>query len=83
MQLSNELTESVNVLRSGTHAVGRDRTPHERTAMFGPRLHDLYVINTKNGKRKRVQEGLKYEMSPSPNGRYLLYLRGDTFGLMR
>ncbi|MDA7888763.1 prolyl oligopeptidase family serine peptidase [Akkermansiaceae bacterium] len=76
VQLENELTESASVLRSGTHAIGRDYTAHERTAMFGPRLFDLYVINTKTGKRKLVQEGLKYELSPSPNGRYVLFVRG-------
>ena len=75
IQIGNDLTEQVSVLRSGTHAIGADYTPHERTAMFGPRLFDLYVIKTNSGKRKRIEEGLKYQLSPSPNGRYLLYLR--------
>lgn len=75
VQLGDDLTESVSILRSGTHAVGRDMTPHERTAMFGPRLYDLYLINTKNGKKKRIQKGLKYELTPSPNGRFLLFIK--------
>ena len=75
VQIGNDLTESVTILRRGTHAIGRDYTAHERTAMFGPRLFDLYSINTKTGKRKRLQEKLKYEMSPSPNGRYALFVR--------
>ena len=75
VQIGNDLTEQVSVLRSGTHAIGADYTPHERTAMFGPRLFDLYVINAKSGKRKRIAEGLKYQLPPSPNGRHLLYLR--------
>jgi len=75
VQLGNDLTERVDVLRSGTHARGADYTPHERTAMFGPRLFDLYVIDATSGERKRIEEGIKYQLASSPNGRYLLYLR--------
>jgi len=75
VQLATELTESVSVLRSGTHALGADYTPHERTAMFGPRLFDLYLIDTATGKRECIQEGLKYQLTPSPDGRHVLYLR--------
>ncbi|MDA0766440.1 MAG: prolyl oligopeptidase family serine peptidase [Verrucomicrobia bacterium] len=71
--LATELTERVHLPRTGSHAVGSDRTPHERTGMFGPDLHDIYLINTKNGKRKRIVEAAKYQLSTSPNGRYILY----------
>lgn len=75
IQLENDLTEQVRILGAGTHAIGADYTPHERTAMFGPRLFDLYTIETTTGKRERVAESLKYQLVGSPNGRYLLYLR--------
>ena len=75
VQIGNELTERVSVLRSGTHAVGRDYTPHERRAMFGPQLYDLYLIEAKTGEREKVEAGIKEQMTSSPNGRYLLYLR--------
>lgn len=73
--LANELTESVEILGNGRFAVGRDSTPHERTAMFGPRLVDLYLIDATSGKRERIIEGLKYQLSSSPDGRFLLFLR--------
>lgn len=78
VQLGTELTEQVEIPRTGPHAIGRDRTPHERTGMFGPHLHDVYLINTRNGKRKRVLEGVNFQLTTSPNGRHLLYLHeGD------
>ena len=75
VQLANELTEGVEILKSGKHAVGRDTTPHERTAMFGPQLVDLYLIETTSGKRKPIIKGLKYQLASSPDGRFLLFLR--------
>ncbi|YCM44561.1 prolyl oligopeptidase family serine peptidase [Verrucomicrobiaceae bacterium 227] len=75
VQLGTELTEQVNLLRSGTHAMGVDYTPHERTAMFGPRLFDLYLIDATTGERECIEESLKYQLESSPNGRYLIYLR--------
>ena len=80
VQLGNELTERVGVLRAGTHAVGMDYTPHERTSMFGPKLYDLYLIDTTTGERENIEKGIKEQMASSPNGRYLLYLReGDVW----
>jgi dipeptidyl aminopeptidase/acylaminoacyl peptidase len=75
VQLENDLTERVQILRSGKQAIGIDATPHDRTAMFGPRLQNIYTVNTRNGKRERILEGVKYTLSTSPNGRYLLFLR--------
>jgi dipeptidyl aminopeptidase/acylaminoacyl peptidase len=43
--------------------------------MFGPRLHDVYAISTRNGKRDRILEGVKFTLSTSPNGRFLLFVR--------
>jgi len=75
VQLATELTESVDITRTGRKAIGSDRTPHERTAMFGPRLQDIYVIDTSSGKRERVLESIKHTLSTSPDGRFLLYVR--------
>lgn len=76
IQITNELTEKTSILRSGKHATGRDYTPHEQAAMFGPRLYDLYLIDTATGKRECIEEQLKYQLSSSPNGRHLLFLKG-------
>ena len=75
IQLGNDLTEQVRIPGAGTYTIGADYTPHERTAMFGPRLFDLYAIETTTGKRERIAESLKYQLASSPDDRYLLYLR--------
>ncbi|MFT6862023.1 MAG: dipeptidyl aminopeptidase/acylaminoacyl peptidase [Akkermansiaceae bacterium] len=75
VQLSSELTERISVTRDGDSAIGYDRTPHERTAMFGPRLQDIYSIDTKTGKRKLILDKIKYPLSASPDGHYLLFQR--------
>ena len=75
VQLESELTERVLVSKNGRRAIGLDHSPHERSAMFGPRLYDAYAINTVNGKRNRILEGVKFTLSMSPDGRFLLYLR--------
>ena len=75
VQLETDLTERVVILNAGRQAIGIDSTPHDRTAMFGPRLQDVYTINLLNGKRERILEGVKYTLANSPNGRYLLFLR--------
>ena len=75
IQLGNELTERIEPLRRDGLAVGLDHTPHERTGMFGPKLSDVYLIDTKSGKRERVLEGIQYLLSSSPDGEYLLYIQ--------
>lgn len=75
VELESELTEHVTIPQDGSQAVGIDHTPHERTAMFGPRLFDVYAVNMQNGKRKKILEATKYTLSISPNGRHLLYLQ--------
>ncbi|MEJ6719318.1 MAG: prolyl oligopeptidase family serine peptidase [Akkermansiaceae bacterium] len=75
IQLTTNLTERVSITRNGKRAIGFDNTPHDQTAMFGPRLQDVYSVDTSTGKRKRILEGIKHTLSTSPNGRYLLFLR--------
>jgi dipeptidyl aminopeptidase/acylaminoacyl peptidase len=73
--LGNELTDEIRMMRSGDHAIGLDRTPHERTAMFGPRLNDIYRIDLSSGERKQLLAGVEYFLQPSPDGKHLLFVR--------
>ena len=75
VQLGNDLTEKIGITRKGNRAIGIDRTPHKETAMFGPRLQDVYKIDTKTGEREKILESLKYVLSTSPNGQHLLFMR--------
>jgi dipeptidyl aminopeptidase/acylaminoacyl peptidase len=75
VQLASDLTEEIRLPRSGNQAIGFDRTPHERTAMFGPRLNDIYRIDISSGKRKQLLTGVEHLLDPSPDGRQLLFVR--------
>ncbi|MEF8817935.1 MAG: S9 family peptidase, partial [Salinibacter sp.] len=78
-RLGTELTEDVQVLHGGTRAVGLDQTPYREERMFGPVYHDLYAIDVATGERERVAEKIQFFEGPSPNGRYLLWLKNDQY----
>ncbi|HKL88808.1 MAG TPA: prolyl oligopeptidase family serine peptidase, partial [Salinibacter sp.] len=78
-RLGTDLTEDVQVLHGGDRAVGLDETPYRQERMFGPVYHDLYVIDVATGERKRVAQKVQYWEGPSPNGRYLLWLKDDQY----
>ncbi|PQJ34712.1 acylaminoacyl-peptidase [Salinibacter sp. 10B] len=78
-RLGTERTEDVEVLHGGDRAVGLDETPYRQERMFGPVYHDLYVIDVTTGERKRVAQKVQYWEGPSPNGRYLLWLKDDQY----
>ena len=78
-QLGTELTEDVQVLRGGDHAVGLDQTPYRQERMFGPVYYDIYLIDVASGERERIIEKVQYWQGNSPNGRYLLWLEDDQY----
>jgi dipeptidyl aminopeptidase/acylaminoacyl peptidase len=78
-RLGTERTEDVQVLHGGDRAVGLDETPYRQERMFGPVYHDLYVIDVGTGERERVAQKVQYWEGPSPNGRYLLWLKDDQY----
>lgn len=78
-QLGTALTEDVQVLRGGHHAMGLDQTPYRQERMFGPVYHDMYLIDIASGDRERIAERVQYEQGSSPNGRYLLWLKDDQY----
>ena len=47
--------------------------------MFGPVYHDLYAIDVATGERDQVIEKVQLFEGPSPNGRYLLWLKTDQY----
>jgi len=78
-RLGTDLTEDVQVLHGGDRAVGLNETPYRQERMFGPVYHDLYVIDVATGERERVAQKVQYWEGPSPNGRYLLWLKDDQY----
>ena len=79
VRLGDDIVDSIAVLEGGNHAIGRDTDRHEREAMFGPELSDVYVINTRTGERTRILERHKFVFGGSPDGKKVLFVREDTW----
>ncbi len=77
--LAADLKESISLVKGQKHAIALDASPYDNEDMFGRRIEDLYVVDTMNGKRTKVEAALEYEMGASPDGRYVLYFRGDHY----
>ena len=77
--LGADLKEGITLVKGQKHAIVLDALPYEKQDMFGRRVEDLYVLDTLTGKRVKIESGLEYEMGSSPDGRYVLYFRGDHY----
>lgn len=77
VRLADDTVDSVSPLETGDMALGRDTDRHEREAMFGPELSDIYVVNTKTGDRSRILERHKFVLGSSPDGNFVVYAKND------
>lgn len=81
VRLGMDESDDVRRIHGDAMAVVTDDTPYERERMFGPRYVDVSLIDTNTGTRRTVIERVEYFFGPSPEGRYLLYLRDDDYRL--
>lgn len=80
VQLGDELTEDVVLMRGQKVAIGRDHTPYERARMFGPEYRDLFAIDVLTGQKKKFSDQIEYaNLQPSAEGRYALFLFDNHF----
>lgn len=79
VRLADDTADSVSVLEGGATAMGRDTDKHERVAMFGPELSDVYLIDTRTGERRMVLEKHKFAYGSSPDGSHFLFVKNDTW----
>jgi dipeptidyl aminopeptidase/acylaminoacyl peptidase len=79
VQLGNDLTEDVTLVKGQKKAIGTDGTPYDPDRMFGPAYEDVYLIDTATGQSTRFKEKLEYGYGPSPAGKYFLYLENDHY----
>jgi dipeptidyl aminopeptidase/acylaminoacyl peptidase len=79
VRLGTELTEDVTLAKGDRWAIGTDRTPYERDAMFGSAYQDIYRIDVATGDATLVVKRVSYNFGPSSAGKYLLYLMQDQY----
>ena len=77
--LGMDLKEQITLVKGQKHALVLDTLPYEKQDMFGHHIEDLYVVDTSTAKRVKIEPGIEYEMGASPDGRYVLYFRGDHY----
>lgn len=56
-------------------ALGSSNIPYQKEITWYGRLSDIYVVNLKDGSRRKVASRLEDRSSLSPNGRYVVYYR--------
>jgi dipeptidyl aminopeptidase/acylaminoacyl peptidase len=57
----------------GSRALATDSRPYEALVSWDGRYTDVYIVNTIDGSRRKVLEGLRGSPSSSPTGRFLTW----------
>lgn len=80
-KVENELVERVRLQTDIEISIGQDQTPYEFEGMFGRPSSDLYIVNNRNGIRKKAVVKSNRYWSVSPNNNYFVYLTNDNLHL--
>jgi len=56
-------------------ALGRSDIPYQKEITWYGRLNDIYLVNLKDGSRKKVASRLEDRSSLSPEGQYIVYYK--------
>ncbi len=57
----------------GSRALLADSTPYEKQVTWDGRYSDVYIVNTIDGSREKIIEGLRGRASRSTGGRYVIW----------
>jgi len=57
----------------GSRALLTDSTPYEKQVTWDGRYSDVYIVNTIDGSREKIIEGLRGRASTSTGGRYVIW----------
>lgn len=57
----------------GSRALLTDSTPYEKLVTWDGRYSDVYIVNTIDGNREKIIEGLRGRASRSTGGRYVIW----------
>ena len=73
VQLADRDMPQVDLNASPDFALGHSNIPYQKEITWYGRLEDIYHVNLKDGKRKKVASKLEDRSSLSPGGRYVVY----------
>ncbi|MHC4078369.1 MAG: S9 family peptidase, partial [Planctomycetota bacterium] len=74
--LSERATDSVRLISDdGSRALVTNSEPYAQMVSWDGRYSDVWVVDTRDGSRKKLKTRLRSSPQPSPNGRYVLYFK--------
>jgi dipeptidyl aminopeptidase/acylaminoacyl peptidase len=77
LQLGTDLMASTAIVPGGRHVTEADDSPYAGDVMFGRVWQDVTVIDVGTGERTPILDRVRYLAGGSPQGRYVLYFRGE------
>ncbi len=76
VQLADTSMENVNPSSNGLYALGTDDRAYRRQSNYDPGYTDYYLVNTADGTRTLLRKAVRFGMSWSPDGRYVVFFDG-------
>lgn len=76
VQLADTTMENVNPSSNGLYALGTDDRSYRIRGNYDPGFTDYYLVNTVDGSRKPLRQGLQFGMSWSPGAKYVVFFDG-------
>src|SRR5205823_5709118 len=71
--------ETIQLPRTGTHAVAIDETPYDTSGMFGRHYVDVYGVDLSAGARARLATKVTPPVWSSPGGKYALNFKDGEY----
>jgi dipeptidyl aminopeptidase/acylaminoacyl peptidase len=79
--LANDDMPVVQVSENSDFALGVSDVPYQKERTWYGRLNDIYLINIRDGSRKKVASRLENRYSLSPGGRYVIFYKDKHWNL--
>ncbi len=76
VQLADATMENVNPSSNGLYALGTDDRPYRLQSNYDPGFSDYYLVNTVDGTRTILRKAVRFGMSWSPDGKYVVFFDG-------
>jgi dipeptidyl aminopeptidase/acylaminoacyl peptidase len=73
--LADRDVPSVRITEKSNFALGVSDIPYQKERTWYGRLNDIYLVDIRDGSRKKVASRLEDRFSLSPSGRYILYYK--------
>jgi len=81
VQLADKDVPEVRITDNPEYVLAVSSIPYQKEITWYGRLRDIYIVNLKNGSRKKVASRLEDRFSLSPGGHYVVYYQDKNWHL--